>query len=338
MSSNLSVDNIFKLVNKFTGKENTLSANFGFILKNNKKILSAFLRKIKVPIESKRLQQVDIQTQATYDSSESIIDLQLLIPSYLPNNFICFLESKVVSTKSESMGSQLKKYRQVLKKSNYEKIRLVWVNKKPVSKKEKVNLQKHLQLDNNEFYIFSWQDLLDLTKPFEHKELIKLFNQYIGDSMHNKQIIGNQQIKNIPEVLVIFTSEERGFWELSKKKNIAVQKTTAPNAQYIAFLRTHRSDGKKSAITHIAKVKSVESETPVKENYAGISKLIKEAHSKNYWDDTHKRYNLEKIVPLAHEIVHNSNKGMVKFQTTFSELMQAKTTKDIKAGFIKEKH
>lgn len=326
------VDNIFKLVNKFGAKEDQLSANFGFILKNNNKILGKFLKKIGIIAKRKDLKQIDIETQVAYDSGKSRIDLQLIIP----NQCLIFLESKITAIKPDInvIFNQLKKYRQILedKKLEYDKIKLVYVGKDPITKKELSSLKKKLKLKNDEFFFFSWEYLLNLTEEFKQKELIKLFNNYIGDSMYNKKIIKEQMIKKIPEVLCIFTHPD--FWELSEKKNIAVQKKSTPDAQYIAFLRIKlkRGKGVTSAITHIARVNSTEI-VPLKEVFSGLPKLLKRAREENNLQVAVKRYNLEKIEKLANEIVHDSNKGRVNFKTTSGELLHARSTKEIHVKF-----
>ena len=86
----MQVDNIFKLINKYRAEEDQLSAGFGFILQNNRKILDTFLRKLGIRLSAKELKQVDIETQVSYDFGSSRIDLQLTIY----NNFLVFLESK----------------------------------------------------------------------------------------------------------------------------------------------------------------------------------------------------------------------------------------------------
>ncbi|MEK7123870.1 MAG: hypothetical protein AAB851_03195 [Patescibacteria group bacterium] len=240
------------------------------------------------------------------------------------------MESKIVSTKESTILNQLKKYKQILenRRLEYSKIRLVYVGKNSITKKEFNYLKKKLKLKKDEFFFFSWEDLLNLTMPFKQKEFIKLFNDFIGDSMHNKKSIWEQQIKNIVEVLCVFTNQD--FWELTEKKNIAVQGVSAPDAQYMAFLRTHRGKGVKSAITHIARVSSTEI-VSIGESYSNMPKLLRGVKEKKYNlnQDMHKRYNLEKVEKLPCEIIHDCNKGQVKFKTRFSELLRAKSTKDI---------
>lgn len=78
------VDNIFSLIH---GKqEDQLSSSFGFILKNNRRVLNKFLDQINIRLTNKELKVVDIETQTTYNSGESRIDLHLLVP----NRFLIF--------------------------------------------------------------------------------------------------------------------------------------------------------------------------------------------------------------------------------------------------------
>ena len=86
------VDNIFKLINRFGAKEDQLSAGFGVVLKNNKKVLEKFLKKIRISVKSKNLNKIDIETQIAYDSGESRIDLQLVIP--YPVRYLIFFGIK----------------------------------------------------------------------------------------------------------------------------------------------------------------------------------------------------------------------------------------------------
>jgi len=104
-------------------------------------------------------------------------------------------------------------------------------------------------------------------------------------------------------------------------------------AQYIAFLRTHRGKGKRSAITDIAAVERTESYVPRKVTCKGLPVLTK--HYQTEGDDlngTHKHYILHKIVPLSREITHlkgEGTKAQVRFSTTFSELMRVNSVGEI---------
>jgi len=331
------VNNIFNLVNKFGTAEDQLSAGFGFILKNHPKVLMALLKKLGLPIDKKIIKITDIETQVVYESGNSRIDIQL----NCPGNFLVFIESKVGAVRPNDMVNQLKKYKDILvsRRSEYpEGIRLVYVGKYKISENDTKYIAGQLRMKGGEFLYLSWEDLIKLTDMVREKEIIKLFHDYISDSMYNKKIIGEQKIKNVVEVLVMFTNPT--FWEMTKVKNIAVQKNSAPDAKYVAFLRTHLPDRKRSAITHIAEVEYTEINVPREKMLEGLPQNIKNElvkHMKDRGVDLdagHKNYVLKKdsIVALAREIEHVGNAGMVNFRTTMSELLRAKSTKEMKKG------
>ena len=324
------VDNIFELVNKFSKQEDQISAGFGFILKNNPQILCNFLDKIKIKLTPKQLKKVDIETQASYDSGESRIDLQLTIYG----EFLVFVESKLYKNE-EKILEQLEKYKNILeiRRTEYaNKIRLVYVNKQPMEEGIIRELRKKLKLLKAEFFFFSWEDLIKITDEYTKNETVKLFRNYIGDAMYAKKVINEQKIKDIVEVLVVYTNP--AFWKLTEAEQIAVQRNSAPDAKYIAFLRTHREDGKSSAITHIAEVEYTESHRPIGVTYKNYPELIKHAKSRgNNLKGTHKHYVLGKIVKLSTEIAHVRGEGsrsQVYFLTKMSELLRAKSIGDIR--------
>lgn len=328
----MQVDNIYKLVNKFRAEEDQISAGFGFVLKNNIGVLDRFLRKIKIVVSKRELKKVDIETQVSYDSGQSRIDLQLTIY----NNFLIFIESKLYRN-SKNIVEQLYKYKNILnnKRGEYaNKIRLVYVNKYPLSKQLVQEIKNKLKLSGQEFYFFPWEDLVKLTDPFRRKETIKLFIKYIGDTMYAKKVIEEQKIKDIVDVLVIYTKQN--FWELSKKKLIAVQRNSAPDARYIAFLRTHCSELKRSAITHVADVKFTESYVSRKVTYKGFPKLVEHTKARKHsMEGTHKHYYLGNLIELARPIPHlkgEGTKGQVNFSTTMGELLRAKSIGAIKTS------
>ncbi|MBU1993027.1 PD-(D/E)XK nuclease family protein [Patescibacteria group bacterium] len=292
------------------------------------------MKKLDIIVGAKELRNIDIETQVSYDSGTSRIDLQIL----LQNRFLIFLESKIVSTKIDNIYNQLKKYRKILesKRLEFEKIRLIYIGKYPPTEKESEKLRRKLKLKNREFLFFSWQDLLKLTSHLSRQWLGKLFNNYIGDSMFNKKQIKEQKLKNVVDVLVIFTNP--AFWEMTSYKKIAVQKNAAPDAHYIAFLRTHLRP--KSAITHIAEVESTEINVPRKNMLIGLPPKVMKAllefmkkRNANL-EDGHKEYKLKagSLVPLAHPIVSQGQGAQVNFRTTMAELLKAHTTKDIRKG------
>ena len=324
------VNNIFELVNKFSKEEDQISAGFGFILKNNMKILHTFLNKIKVNLKPKELKKVDIETQVTYDSGKSKIDLQLTIY----DRFLVFVESKLYK-REEKIFEQLEKYKKILenKRAEYNNnVRLVYVNKQPVKTEVIQRLRERLKLSENEFFFFSWENLINLTEESPKKETVKLFKNYMGDTMYAKKVIKEQKIKDIVEVLVIYTNP--AFWELAKKNGIAVQSNSTPDARYIAFLRTHRGNRKRSAITHIAEVKYTEAHVPRKITYEGFSDLIEHTKKRGHdLEGTHKHYVLGEIIELSREIPHlkgEGTKSQVNFSTKMSELLRVESVGKIK--------
>lgn len=325
----MKVSNIFELINKFSMEEDQISAGFGFILKNNSKILSRFLSKLKIHLNRKDLKIVDIETQVPYDSAKSKIDLQLTIYS----KFLVFLESKLYRSE-KTIFDQLHKYKNILesRKQKYNgKVVLVYVSKFPVKKETVEELRSKLRLTKDEFFFFAWEDLINLTEV-SNKETVKLFKEYLGDAMYAKKIMEEQKIKDIVEVLVIYTNP--AFWKLAEKKHIAVQKNGTTDARYIAFLKTHRGNGKRSAITHIAEVKHTESYVPRKVTYKGFPDLIKHAQARETdLEGTHKHYVLGDIIPLAKEIPHlrgEGTKAQVNFSTKLSELLRVNSVGEIR--------
>lgn len=330
----MEVNNIFNLVNKFSNKEDQISASFGFILKTNPKLLDKFLKKLSLNLTKKELKKVDIETQATYDSGESRIDLQLRIY----NNFLIFLESKLFRNE-KNIIKQLKKYSKILKGMMDEyakKIKLVYINKHPIDNKIIKEIRKRLKLKQTEFYFLSWEDLIKLTEEYSNKDIIKLFKGCIGDTMYSKKMVKEQKMKELVEVLVIHTNVEN--WDLITKKHIAVQKNGSPDAQYIAFYRTHRKDkkGKKlrQAITHIAEVISTETNVKRSETVKGVPRL-RRWYNQRGTDlfGRHKHYNLGKIVKLSREIPFIKGGkpiGQVKFKTKMSELLRVNNISELK--------
>lgn len=340
-------DNIFKLLKKVSKDEDQLSASFGFLLKEDPEILSNFLNKLGISLSKKELKQIDIEALVPYvfNSRTGIIDLQL----ELSGKFIIFLESKIVPTKIDRILKQIKPYNSILrsKEAEYENgTRLVYVAKDQISKKQITFLAKQLNRPKKEFLFFSWENLLGLTTHCKRKNrrVIELFNNYIGDTMHSKKIIGDQKVKNISDVLVIFTTPY--FWEMSLQKNIAVQKKSSPDARYIAFLRTHLNNEKgkreRSGITHIAEVEYTLLR-PEADMLKGLDKNTKSSLTRHMkardvdFASLHKVYVLKpgSIKELEHKIEHYGPGPMVKFSAKMSDLLCAKTTRDIKKGRIK---
>ncbi len=169
------VDNIFELINKFSNEEDQVSAAYGFILKDNAKIVQKFLNKIEINLKPKELKRVDIETQVSYDSGESRIDLQLTIY----DRFLVFIESKLYKS-GKAIFKQLEKYKTILdiKRVEYDNnVRLVYVNKQPIKNEDINKLRDGLKLSKKEFFFFSWEDLINITEVCSQKETVKLFKK-----------------------------------------------------------------------------------------------------------------------------------------------------------------
>jgi hypothetical protein len=127
---------------------------------------------------------------------------------------------------------------------------------------------------------------------------------------------------------------------MTLQNDIAVQKKSSPDTRYIAFLRTHLGKGERSGITHIAEVDYTEIR-PRKEMFEGLNAGTRKLLTKHIVDerggdleDVHKVYILKKgsIRELPRKIDHYGAGVMVKFSAKMSDLLCAKTTKDIKKG------
>lgn len=329
-------NNIFDLINKTATREDQLSLGFGFLLKQYPRLLGVFLQRIDVSVPKKELKKFDIESQVEYWKHNSRIDLQL---NTLDQWFI-LCESKVVSTKPEVLVKQLKKYVNILNenKAFYEKgQRLVVIAPQMIADDDIKRLKRELNVSEEILKFLSWDDLVSLIELLPRTELLTLFHKYLGDSMNNIRAINERKIKEIEEVLVVFTNP--AFWEMTLQKNIAVQRRGACDAQYIAFLRTHLPEKDKSQITHIAKVSTTQF-VPRKTMIEGLpknltDKLVQHGEKRGAdWDKEHKQYNLKpgSLIPLANPIIHNVSGIQVSFRTTFAELLKAKTTKEIKKG------
>lgn len=332
-------DNIFKLLKKVSKDEDQLSASFGFLLKEDLEILNNFLKKLGITLSRHDLKRVDIEALVPYvfRSKRSNIDLQI----EMPGRFLIFIESKIVPTKIERILKQIKPYNDILKNKEVEYeggTRLVYVARDTVNKQQIEMVQRSLRRPAGEFLFFSWESLLAIVANCKRKNrrIIELFNNYIGDTMHSKKIISEQKIKNISDVLVIFTNP--AFWEMTKQKDIAVQKKSSPDARYIAFLRTHLGKGQGSGITHIAEVNYTEIR-PRKEMFEGLNAGTKKLLTRHIVEErggdpegAHKVYFFKKgsLRELPRKIDHCGNRGRVKFRAKMSDLLCARTTREIK--------
>lgn len=329
------VDNIFDLTNKFGKEEDRISAAFGFMLKNDRRILRAFLHASKVDFSRKDLERVDIETQVPYDRGRSRIDLQV----ELLDRFLLFVESKLHKNQPTIL-EQLGKYKAILqdKRAEYgDNIRLLYVNKHPVERSIIQLLRKKLALREDEFIVLSWWDLVQLAQRGSKRETVRLFTRYVGDSMQPKRKIDEQRVKDIAEVLVIFTNPPN--WQLVQESNIAVQRSGSPDAIYLAFLLTGRENKQRSAITHVARVLYVERNVPRREICRGRP-YLEEDYRKRRVDTklTHKHYHIDTklgLVKLSQEIPllkGERQKGQVNFSTTLSELLRATSIGQIRTS------
>ncbi|HRY52453.1 MAG TPA: hypothetical protein P5089_01215 [Candidatus Portnoybacteria bacterium] len=110
------------------------------------------------------------------------------------------------------------------------------------------------------------------------------------------------------------------------------------DADYIAFFRVQLNEGKniKSAITHIAKVKSSDNNALLKDFFKRNPDILKYSEEKGkLWEKKkyHKEYYIEEIKKLQEPILCRKGEGrrcQVKLYTTMSELKKAKFLGDIK--------
>ena len=147
----------------------------------------------------------------------------------------------------------------------------------------------------------------------------------------------NKRAKHV-EVLVSYTKPE--VWKAVNHTKTATQYNRFADADYIAFLRVERKDGKgnklPSAITHIAKVKSIGYERSSKEWLEKNPLLLElsEREGKGWGEGenmTHKQYYLEEIMELPKPVLYDGKpKSQVCFYTTLEELNKAEVLSDIK--------
>lgn len=159
----MDVKNIFNLVHHFGNEEDQISANFGFILRINRKVLKKFLENLGITELTRRdLKNVDIETQVSFAESQderSKIDLQIK----LVEKFIVFIESKI---KGSKLGSnQLGKYAKILREERpfFDSIRLVCItqfDRKDEFESEFSKLKKAIRLVECKY--LRWQDIIDL--------------------------------------------------------------------------------------------------------------------------------------------------------------------------------
>lgn len=258
MPSGRSTENIFNLVNEFGDEEDQVTASFGFMLKANPLALRKLMQKLGIELTELNLKNVDVETQVSYPSLGSRIDLLVK----LPERFVIFLESKLGST---PLGkTQLLKYARILEseKATVEFVRLVFVtqfDRRTEFEKQRGNITRLTRLNSNEIRYIRWEDVRRLiaanNRDASKRYLTDMFLDYLGDSMADRKIVGKQKVEDVEQVLIQSTDPD--WWEFVRKKKQSTQHSTAPETQFIAFYRTD-----KHAITHIAQVKFSEIEEP----------------------------------------------------------------------------
>jgi len=145
----------------------------------------------------------------------------------------------------------------------------------------------------------------------------------------------NQNPKHA-EVLIAATTPI--VWEAVLKNYTASQKRNSADADYIAFFRIQLTEDKniRSAITHIAKVKSSNNDASLRkflQKNPGILEYSKEKGKGWENSEYHKEYYLEEIKTLPKPILCRKGDGrrcQVKLYTTWDELNKATYLGDIK--------
>ncbi len=329
MSSGLSTENIFNLVNKFGDEEDRVTASFGFMLKANPIALQKLVQKLGIELTEPNLKPVEVKTQVSYSILGSRIDLLVK----LPDRFVIFLESKLGST---PLGkTQLLKYARILEseKRTIESVRLVFVtqfDRRTEFEKQKGRIMRLTSLNSNEIRYIRWEDVRRLiaanNRDASKRYLTDLFLDYLGDSMADRKMVGEQKVEDVEQVLIQSTDPD--WWEFILKKKQSTQHSTAPETQFIAFYRTD-----KHAITHIAEVKFSEVEERRK-TFHGFPRILKKLGERDAnLRGVHKVYHLKEIVELPRWIEKRPGEAPVRnmWKKPLTTLIEAKTLSDLKS-------
>lgn len=319
-------DNVFRLVHHFGTEEDQLSANFAFMLTFDDSALEAFLESCHLPQEAK---DIEIRAQVPYEGGTSRIDIEVR----KHGSFLLFLESKIWGNPLHK--GQLLKYAKILRSRKEEEdieVRLVAVTQMDQSERfHRYSIE--FPLDAGECHYLRWNDVQEMIEKSPtrgwKKGVKQMFLEYTGDKMKDRKVVSNMQVGDLDEVLVQSTTPE--FWEVNRKHRFCSatmikkdgRRASTPDPMFVAFYRTSPI----SAITHIAKVESIELYVPSEEAYKGTS-LEEKAKE---WSGVDKIYRLGRFVELARPIKGGKGKGVVMYWlTTITNLLDARVLSDLK--------
>lgn len=321
-------DNIFRLVHHFGAEEDQVSANFAFMLSQNPQALEAFLEACDLPPEPKG---VEIRVQVPYEDRTSKVDIEIR----KGGDFLVFLESKIRGRPLDAQ--QLSKYAKILKASKRKhdiKVRLVAVTQTDQgSRFDRMSEETSLDLDHEEVLYFRWEDLHKMLRREStvgwRKELMKMFDAYMGEMMKNKIDVEDLKVGELEEVLVQATNAE--YWAVNKEYGFCTgtvehkdgRRSKVPSdALFVAFYRTKPD----SAITHIARVNSIE-------RYANSGDVYKDTPMERVQKEFGakvKVYRFDPPVELPRKIPKGDAVAVQDFRyTTIAKLLDAKTLADL---------
>ena len=319
-------DNIFHLVHHFGAEEDQVSANFAFMLSQTPQALGAFLEACGLPSDSKG---VEVRVQVPYEDRTAKIDIEIR----REREFLLFLESKIRGRPLDAQ--QLSKYGRILegqKRKHGLKVRLVAVTQTDQGSRFD-RLTKEIPLDLEEVSYFRWEDLHEMLRKEGivgwRKELMKMFSAYMGEMMRNKVDVEDLKVGELEEVLVQATNAE--YWEVNRQFGFCTgtvehkdgRRSKVPSdALFVAFYRTKPE----SAITHIARVKSIE-------RYANSGDVYKDTpmeRMQREYDAKVKVYRFEPPVKLPRKIPRGEAVAVQDFRyTTIAKLLDAETLADL---------
>lgn len=317
----MKVDNIFKLVHHFGDEEDQVSACFAFILRINDGVLIDVLHDLGLRIDDQELRHVEIETQVPHKNM-GIVDIQIS----LKYKFLVFVESKIRGNRPTRQ--QLVKYANSLNRLKPrfgDHIRLVLITQ--VERGEEFSkMAKQIPLLPGETHYLRWKDLQEkVEKNLEKGKKVyvnSMFLEYLGDTMKDEKVIGEQRIGDIEEIVVVSTTPE--WWEINRTRLFYTQsmRYKPREAQYVAFYRTDPI----RAITQIAKVVRTKLNVPAEKTYKDTP-MAKEAKR---WG-LEKKFIIRKPVKLPRPIMPGKRLKQIRSlkYTTFEKLLAAETLDDL---------